>query len=493
VTSSPPDASIDAPSDVAAEAPPAGVDIYVSPTGNDSHAGTSSGPLLTIAKAASLAVAGDRILLLDGLYDGTTQPAFQNTAVSSILLPDGVSVSAVNPRMVTLRGWGSDTAFVAAGSATFTGLQFEQFGVAIQATNGTLRVSGTTFSKCGQGSAGVLGALDLHTGVNAFVTPGGVSNYLVPPSYAFASLDENANLTVSGGTIDGMTTIGNSGSAAFFVDTGSSLVLDGVTVVSGGTPVAVDDQGSVIIQNGSVIRGFSSAAVNVFENDILQLLSGSTLEENGIGVRIQNGGGNSRVGAYVTLDQGIVTNNTGNGIESDNGAVLLSLTVNRSLIDNNGGSGITLGDSATVTIGSTAITNNQGYGFGLAVPNNTGNTYNSSVTMRGTQVTGNASAGVSISALYSSTGFDLGKLNSPGGNTFTCNNTSATPGMANLVVSSAIWSVYAVGNTWTPTVQGADAAGHYSATGAGATLDPSSGSGTNYAVTTGDIRLAQNP
>jgi hypothetical protein len=50
-----------------------------------------------------------------------------------------------------------------------------------------------------------------------------------------------------------------------------------------------------------------------------------------------------------------------------------------------------------------------------------------------------------------------------------------------------------VGDTWAPSVQGADASGHYSVSGAGATLDVSSGSGTNYAVTSGTLRLAQNP
>ncbi len=62
---------------------------YVSPTGSDEDPGTIGEPFLTIAHAASIAQAGDRIHLLDGTFDETTQPSF--ATIEPISIPAGVT------------------------------------------------------------------------------------------------------------------------------------------------------------------------------------------------------------------------------------------------------------------------------------------------------------------------------------------------------------------------------------------------------------------
>src|SRR2546425_12223406 len=50
-------------------------DYYVSTTGSDADAGTIDQPFLTIQKAASVMVAGDRTYIREGVYRETVRPA----------------------------------------------------------------------------------------------------------------------------------------------------------------------------------------------------------------------------------------------------------------------------------------------------------------------------------------------------------------------------------------------------------------------------------
>jgi hypothetical protein len=118
--------------------------------------------------------------------------------------------------------------------------------------------------------------------------------------------------------------------------------------------------------------------------------------------------------------------------------------------------------------------------------------------MRGTTVmagsdAANGTDAIRIDGSLSST-YDFGTVNDPGNNTILGSATDRTG--LRLMQTGA--TVYAVGNTWTPSVQGADAAGHYAApAGAGKTLDISSpvASGINYieAYNGTTLRLAENP
>lgn len=55
-------------------------EYFVSPSGNDSNAGTLSGPWRTLAKAAGSATAGDTVYLMSGTYKERLVPAFSGTS-----------------------------------------------------------------------------------------------------------------------------------------------------------------------------------------------------------------------------------------------------------------------------------------------------------------------------------------------------------------------------------------------------------------------------
>ena len=98
----------------------------------------------------------------------------------------------------------------------------------------------------------------------------------------------------------------------------------------------------------------------------------------------------------------------------------------------------------TFDVESTTITGNQtGLSFNAA----------GSLRLRGSNVSNNTARGV---AVFATATCDLGTTADPGLNTFTGNTTR---GLEDNLTSGV---VQAVGNTWNASVQGADAAGHYS-------------------------------
>lgn len=69
---------------IRAQTPPSGHDYYVATTGNDSADGSLLSPWLTIAKAATVAAAGDRVHVASGLYPARTTLSTSGTAGSPI-------------------------------------------------------------------------------------------------------------------------------------------------------------------------------------------------------------------------------------------------------------------------------------------------------------------------------------------------------------------------------------------------------------------------
>jgi hypothetical protein len=157
----------------------------------------------------------------------------------------------------------------------------------------------------------------------------------------------------------------------------------------------------------------------------------------------------------VTLRNGAVID----GSASD-GILLVdgSITLNGATISNNKGVGVNLFNAAVTLSATNAVI--QGNATGIR-----GDTGAPKITLRGTQVVGSADDGIHLSA-NDGTSVDLGTAGSPGGNKFTGNNTS-NGGFANLNIISAPTTtplvIDAVGNTWDPSIQGADATGHFPA------------------------------
>ena len=107
--------------------------------------------------------------------------------------------------------------------------------------------------------------------------------------------------------------------------------------------------------------------------------------------------------------------------------------------------------------------------------------------LRGVTVSGHPASGYGVRiACAAGSMIDLGTLADPGNNIFGDN-----PG-GSVSLEGGAHDVPAVGNTWMPT-QGANAEGKYQATGTGGILQVISGTGPNYRVLQGTLRLAQNP
>jgi hypothetical protein len=132
-----------------------------------------------------------------------------------------------------------------------------------------------------------------------------------------------------------------------------------------------------------------------------------------------------------------------------------TITLDHARVSNNGASGISLGDSVyTVTMRNTQVTNNTSDGFGASIE------------------TGSV--------------VDLGTSSTAGGNTFS-GNAAASTVEANVDLtadlSTADLTVNAIGNTWDPTFNGANASGVFPA---GTTFSaPPLVSGKNVRLTQG--------
>ncbi|WP_299220580.1 carbohydrate-binding protein [uncultured Aquimarina sp.] len=87
-------------------------DIYVSKSGNDINTGTIDSPYLTIAKAASEAVAGDTVFIREGTYEETLSPANSGAAGSPIVFTSFPGEKVIITAMEALSGWTQDSGVV---------------------------------------------------------------------------------------------------------------------------------------------------------------------------------------------------------------------------------------------------------------------------------------------------------------------------------------------------------------------------------------------
>ncbi len=83
--------------------------IYVSPTGNDSNAGTSASPVLTLAQAQTLArAAGVNVILRDGTYTLASPLAFTSADNGIAWQAENVG-QAIISGAISITGWATDT------------------------------------------------------------------------------------------------------------------------------------------------------------------------------------------------------------------------------------------------------------------------------------------------------------------------------------------------------------------------------------------------
>jgi hypothetical protein len=436
-------------------------------SGADTNPATATAPLKTLTKALSTAVAGDTVKLAGGSYGqglGGTGNGEQIPA-TGLKVPSGVTIDGATENgfpIATLLGQGSGVGLNLAGNATVRNLFVgggAGFGIGIYAKNGTQTLS------------------------NLFITT-----------------RSPASATVDGVTFNGghgilmrgtaRTTLGAGASQAN--TTGSTILLAG----NGGTGVSVNEQARFTMDGGSITSGdqpncrdvtgieLHQSAQAALKNMVprgLRNLAGSALAMTGSSKAtvtrslIQRAlpagctprpSVEMRDAASFTMQEGALGQNDGlrgAGIETrSSGPLTVGANVSLFgfatgisvradgdlLVDRSSIGGNQVGIDAAFAEGSVTITNSTLAQGGLDVIGVIAPT----LKMRNTEVSSNGT-GIVITG----PGADLGTLFDPGNNRI-LNNVTTSVKIDDAVRSS---SVQAVGNTWEPNTQGADANGRY--------------------------------
>jgi hypothetical protein len=130
--------------------------LYVAVDGSDAATGALDDPFLTLAHAASVAQAGDTIVLLDGKH---VVSVASNAFIS---LAGGVNVMALNAGQATISAQGTTNLLQLSGAHEISGLIFENFQNVVRfattAVDAQLSIEQTSFKGCGNACIEASGA-----------------------------------------------------------------------------------------------------------------------------------------------------------------------------------------------------------------------------------------------------------------------------------------------------------------------------------------------
>ena len=494
-----------------------GPTLYVDPLiGDDQQPGTRTEPLRTIARAAALARVGWQIVLLDGVYDRSNQPQFASLIDSAcgidsgVVIPSDVTLRADHPGQVRLSIAGYHG--LCSSGGRIEGLRLERAAPGprvLECDRGDLTIQESTFSNSGfldsassaSADPDLSSALLLSGSAQVTLIPGTLADYSIGSNESLATLTEQAALTIDGGQLtltEDPPDSADGFSRGFHVADSASLTLHGVrlqrkaaSATFSGAGIELTDSGQVRLDRGASVSGFARGIagfrgasqvtcddVDFADNDFgVFLLSPGDLQQKSLsisGSRFTN----QRFGAYVY-------------------SVNVALEIRDSVFTghhsgSSAGDGVALefAASGSASLDNVSLTNND---FGIVMAR-----FNTQLpfqfTLRNSRVSSNSQAGIGT---YSLGPIDFGSLASPGNNVFQGNGLGQSDG-ANVVFggSGSGGPLLAVGNTWDADVQGADASGRYTVSGAGARRDVVDGDGPNYrlrANASGSLRLAENP
>jgi Protein of unknown function (DUF1565) len=459
--------------DVAVDATPAVdaaslKDVFVdATTGVDTNPGTSVAPVKTIAKALTLVPAGSTVWLADGAYTVANQGG-----LTTLALPAGASLSAKNAGLATISGFPLTASL---GSNVLSGIVLDKGSSLVAnsaaATAATLTLNGVSFTS----DASTGATLNVGGSVKATVNQAVFSGNL---RFGTVQVGGAAELTLVGGTIDGGGVGGPGFGASLITASGTSKVtLDGVAMKNSLTP-AIGAAGStpgtpvtVLLKNGTVLDTLGSAgncaanAALILSGNVSVTLDASEIKNaKGGGICVRNG---FNAGNQITLQNGAKLTNDVAGILSENGTESeATVVINGATIASNVSAGISWTGAGSFDIAATTFTGNAS-----AIFTNSG-TNPLTVKVRNSSLVNSTAYGVQAVAADNSLALDLGTVASPGGNTITGNGTTGIR-----LGVPATQTHFAVGNTWNPSIEGADAAGHYTA---GTAIVGPAATGTNY-------------
>ncbi len=472
---------------------------YVDPAkGSDQNPGSFALPFKTLEHAAIRAQGGETVWLLNGNYDASTERGFADMGSLDCITGAGVSfasnvqIRALNSGQAHLLVTGYHGLCLAGG--TVQGLRFEceRAGRRIlEVLDGVETIHESSFTNCGASgdpSDGDNSAIHLSGEARVSMTPGSLADMSGYPNYSLATVVDNAELAIHGGTVSAVhraLAVGGSGKLSLY---DVNLVGQEASVRSGRGIFILDGAPKVTIGGDSSVSHFADGILSGAASVVLTV-DGATFSDLTYGLRVQSTADdaqlvarfrhtsftNSHCGLYVfpfrsSADLSI-TDCEFRGIESQG---IMAMIDGRVSLD-----GVTMTRCGT----GAELTH-----YSLTNP--------LSITMRRTQIVASENSGIWL-AVHADTVVDLGTMASPGENTISGNHLSGTEQQANLTYYGvAPVVISAIGNTWDPKTQGTDASGRCSVTGVDKTLDLVRADGGNFysqANNQAILRLAENP
>jgi hypothetical protein len=475
-------------------------DRWVSPTGSDSNPGSLAQPYQSVGRALAATGSGGTVHLAAGVYPWANENGrngYSQLDFKTLRVPANVNLRATTPGSVTLL-FGLDHQ----GASTVSGLQFsssagdvsDQIPTAVAtAGSGLVHLKSVSFGRVGT-------IIYTRGGDLTLDAEGSTTHAWLTPDFAgFFGRVDNGHVRILGGTMSPgrLQDSSNATSRGFgSYGYGGKLSFDGVQLNVPTAPAGVGQVLFIPIQGGQFVFANSRATqigtppysvlVQVDSSSSAQFTN-SQISGRFTHVVAHFAGGNVRIEGS-TLEDGVYAVGPTGGDEPA-GAPLPTVTITDSTI-RNFIIGISMTNGGTLTVrGSTIRDNSQ---VGIHLPAVEALPYRSAVyhlTLRNSTIAGNGSGGAGqggIRLVGAATAvFDLGTAADAGGNLLTG---SDAKGPALRVDVQPGVTVSAVGNQWLASTQGADGSGRY----AGDVLS-TAGSGANYVITSGALRLAGAP
>ena len=399
--------------------------IFVNPlTGSDGNSGTQDAPVKTIHRALALFKPGIRIELQAGTYNVANGQVFPDS------LPSGVVIESVSAGQAVLVGTIGDIAFYAAGTDTIKYVQFQGFNTCIRAGSGShvlLGVGLTTINK----------TFDIYGAAEGIFQAGTGTSAVIGTAKEFSRITIK-DCVLSGGTSNySIVTLSN---AARALITGTTIKDSPTTVLEMYDATVAEINTSTFSNTG--LHGLGSSAAASLRGTASLTIIGSTITDTyGSAIAMES------PTAVLTLKRVQLARNAMNGFGAAALYLYGSASMDSCAIVNNGEYGIVL-SQGYFTFRHCDISGAPSQGISVSG--------GASLTMRSSTV---SYSGIGVHLVASNSLADLGTASDPGGNTFR-NNTKY--GVQSDVTVNGT-AVQAVGNTWIPNVQGADANGHYTA------------------------------
>lgn len=384
---------------------------------------------------------------------------------------------------MTITGTNQTSGFLFENGGGVENVTFDTFSTAVSANGaGTFTMSGVHFKN-------VSSPVIIAGSLTATIDASGTEPFAIPPAsgfgFAAVGVDGTADVTFTG---NAFRNIAVANGPMFLARGNGKLTIDGTvfdTLVS--RPLTINDDADVVLKGVQIHNvswpspGAGAAAIAMGGQNTLAPLDpsldiqNSDISSNQVNAIVLTLYAGMASKPIIELTDSHVNGNTGNGIwittpGTVDAALVATVQATNTNFRGNTGTGI-LAETAAVTVTQGDISMNGADGVAL-----TGATFKNSLQVRsGTILDQNGGHGFSFAGAATST-LDLGKKADPGNTTFT----GVAVGHSAVNLTAAIQG-FAVGNTWVPNVQGANATGLFTTP----TTLAAGSSGLNATVATG--------